>query len=403
MPSRGSAGQGALPLATGPAGARDPPPARRSRPRRASARRRRDGGVPVIADSAHAGRPAPAATPAGRRSHALVAPASPFHADEFDARRRRTARARLRTGLRRARVRRGTATSPGLPQSRVRGARRRVARSVDSRRSIAVRGGYGSAQLLPLLDPTLAAPTIRKLFIGYSDITSLLSWQSTHGSVAFHGPMIDGRLARGPAGYDRESFLRGGDRSPGRWARWRRRARGPSRRARRRHAGRRHADASWPRSRHAVRVRSAERRAVSRGRRRAPVPDRPDADAAAPGRDVRARHRRRLRRASPAATRPAATRRPGPCCATCLRSSRARCCSGFPRAIPRADVTLPFGVDVRRDDSRRRRRCHRRGSCCLACRSSLDRRVRHRDGDARRAAQSTGYDVAGRTRTSIRR
>jgi muramoyltetrapeptide carboxypeptidase len=73
---------------------------------------------------------------------------------------------------------------------------------------IAVRGGYGSVQLLPLLD---AAEVRRspKAFIGYSDNTSLLSWLTTLcGIVSFHGPMVEGRLARGEAGYDRATFER---------------------------------------------------------------------------------------------------------------------------------------------------------------------------------------------------
>jgi len=73
---------------------------------------------------------------------------------------------------------------------------------------IAVRGGYGSVQLLPLLD---AAEMRRrpKAFIGYSDNTSLLAWLTgVCGIVGFHGPMLEGRLARGESGYDRDSFAR---------------------------------------------------------------------------------------------------------------------------------------------------------------------------------------------------
>jgi muramoyltetrapeptide carboxypeptidase len=73
---------------------------------------------------------------------------------------------------------------------------------------VAARGGYGSVQLLPLLD---AATISRhpKAFIGYSDNTSLLSWLTLGcGLVSFHGPMIERRLAKGEAGYDRESFVR---------------------------------------------------------------------------------------------------------------------------------------------------------------------------------------------------
>jgi muramoyltetrapeptide carboxypeptidase len=76
----------------------------------------------------------------------------------------------------------------------------------DVRALIAVRGGYGSVQLLPLLQQsTLRVP---KLFIGYSDNTSLLTWLTIHrGIPALHGPMLDGRLARGPQAYDERSFL----------------------------------------------------------------------------------------------------------------------------------------------------------------------------------------------------
>jgi muramoyltetrapeptide carboxypeptidase len=72
---------------------------------------------------------------------------------------------------------------------------------------IAVRGGYGSVHLLPLLlaDELRRTP---KAFIGYSDNTSLLTWLTCGcGIVGFHGPMLEKRLANGPQGYDRESFL----------------------------------------------------------------------------------------------------------------------------------------------------------------------------------------------------
>ena len=72
---------------------------------------------------------------------------------------------------------------------------------------VAARGGYGSVQLLPLLDP--AEFTAPKAFIGYSDNTSLLCWLTLKCDiVTFHGPMIERRLARGPAGYDRDTFER---------------------------------------------------------------------------------------------------------------------------------------------------------------------------------------------------
>src|SRR5258708_1848982 len=73
---------------------------------------------------------------------------------------------------------------------------------------MAVRGGYGSGQLLPLLDPA----DIRRspqAFIGYSDNTSLLSWLTGEcGLIAFHGPMLDGRFAKGETAYDLDTFTR---------------------------------------------------------------------------------------------------------------------------------------------------------------------------------------------------
>ena len=72
---------------------------------------------------------------------------------------------------------------------------------------VAARGGYGSVQLLPLLDAALVRGQ-PKVFVGYSDNTSLLTWLlQTCDLVSFHGPMIEGRFARGADGYDRDSFL----------------------------------------------------------------------------------------------------------------------------------------------------------------------------------------------------
>jgi muramoyltetrapeptide carboxypeptidase len=80
---------------------------------------------------------------------------------------------------------------------------------------MAVRGGYGSVQLLPALDASRMreAP---KLFVGSSDNTSLLSWLTCQcGVTALHGPMIEGGLARGAEGYDERSLVQliGGDSS----------------------------------------------------------------------------------------------------------------------------------------------------------------------------------------------
>ena len=69
------------------------------------------------------------------------------------------------------------------------------------------RGGYGSAQVLPFLDP-IVVQDAAKPFIGHSDLTAILVYLTTLcGTVCFHGPMVV-NMARGEAGYDRDSFRR---------------------------------------------------------------------------------------------------------------------------------------------------------------------------------------------------
>ena len=71
----------------------------------------------------------------------------------------------------------------------------------------AVRGGYGSAQIISSLDPGTVRATPKAL-VGYSDVTTLLTYLVVHcGMVAFHGPTVAGRLGRGAAAYDRASLL----------------------------------------------------------------------------------------------------------------------------------------------------------------------------------------------------
>ncbi len=72
---------------------------------------------------------------------------------------------------------------------------------------IAVRGGYGSAQLLPFLDPGVLR-SARKALVGYSDITAILTLYAREGMTAIHGPMIDRRISKGPSAYDEVSFRR---------------------------------------------------------------------------------------------------------------------------------------------------------------------------------------------------
>jgi muramoyltetrapeptide carboxypeptidase len=137
---------------------------------------------------------------------AVVAPASPFARDEFEC-----GLAELRTlGFHPVYdesvfERRGYVA--GTPETRA-SAFRQAWADPSIAALVAARGGYGSVHVLPLLNRAAISAT-PKAFVGYSDTTSLLTWLTLEcGIVTFHGPMIEGRLARGEAGYDRDSFTR---------------------------------------------------------------------------------------------------------------------------------------------------------------------------------------------------
>jgi len=145
----------------------------------------------------------PRALVAGDRI-AVVAPASPFQRDAFDL------------GIEELRRIGFEPVFDASVFDRV----RYVAGSVETRAAaiakawkdpsiaglVGVRGGYGSAQVLPLLDRELAR-TAAKPFIGYSDLTAILTFLTVEcGVIAFHGPMLDRRLSLGQEGYDRETF-----------------------------------------------------------------------------------------------------------------------------------------------------------------------------------------------------
>jgi muramoyltetrapeptide carboxypeptidase len=147
----------------------------------------------------------PRALAAGDRI-AIVAPASPFDRDEFE----RGVDELRRLGFEPVYdesvfARRSYVAGP--PE--VRAAAFRAAWDDPAIAGIiAVRGGYGSAQILPLLDPH-AVRLSAKCFVGYSDLTAMLTFLTLNcGVVAFHGPMLEKRLALGEAGYDRDSFRR---------------------------------------------------------------------------------------------------------------------------------------------------------------------------------------------------
>ena len=138
---------------------------------------------------------------------AVVAPASPFKREDFDA-----GIAELRE-LGFLPVYDETVFAKDVPgyiagSAEIRASAIRTALqdpSIDG--IIGVRGGYGSAQLLPLLDAEEARRAC-KPFIGYSDLTIILNYLTIQcGVVSFHGPMLGDTFGHGGSRYDRASFL----------------------------------------------------------------------------------------------------------------------------------------------------------------------------------------------------
>jgi muramoyltetrapeptide carboxypeptidase len=135
---------------------------------------------------------------------AVISPASPFSRDEFDAGIGELRRLGFNPVYDDSVFAREPMVS-GSPELRAR-AFLAALRDPDVRAIIAVRGGYGSVEILPLLDAAEVRAS-RKIICGYSDITSLLVYSVCQaGLVAFHGPMLDRRLSRGAGGYHPESF-----------------------------------------------------------------------------------------------------------------------------------------------------------------------------------------------------
>lgn len=135
---------------------------------------------------------------------ALVAPASPFSRTDFDAGLRELERLGLvpiyddRVFERRAIV----AGDASVRAAALMDAWNRP--DVDA--ILAVRGGYGSVETLPLLAAD-AIRTARTAFVGYSDVTSLHTYLTCHvGLASVHGAMIEGRLAAGVGAYDEGTF-----------------------------------------------------------------------------------------------------------------------------------------------------------------------------------------------------
>src|SRR5260370_28792370 len=66
----------------------------------------------------------------------------------------------------------------------------------DVKAILCVRGGYGSNYLLPALDVKKIAAH-PKIFIGYSDLTTLLTYLCDRaGMTTFHGPMVAKHLRK---------------------------------------------------------------------------------------------------------------------------------------------------------------------------------------------------------------
>ena len=86
----------------------------------------------------------------------------------------------------------------------------------EGRAVMAARGGYGTTRILPLIDWKRAVRR-RKLIVGYSDLTAVLSFLSTRlGVPSLHGPMAAADLALrfDPGALDAFARLAAGEVSP---------------------------------------------------------------------------------------------------------------------------------------------------------------------------------------------
>jgi muramoyltetrapeptide carboxypeptidase len=147
----------------------------------------------------------PAALKPGDRV-AIVSPASPFAREEFDAGVAELTRLGYVPVYDDSVFAREAGYLSGTPELRAEAFMRYWA-DPGVAALIAARGGFGSVHLLPLLDRHRIAGH-PKLFIGYSDNTSILSFLTCQcGMTALHGPMLERRLSRGAPGYDESSFV----------------------------------------------------------------------------------------------------------------------------------------------------------------------------------------------------
>ena len=174
-----------------------PGAARRARARRAPRDRRRDGALSVM-------RKPRALTPGDRL--AVVAPASPFTREEFD----RGVEEIRRLGFEPVydesvfARQRYVAGTPQVRAAAIHAAWRDPSIAGAHRRARRLRQRAGAAAAR-----SRRRAAGRKPFIGYSDLTAMLTFLTLQCDlIAFHGPMLAGRLGRGAAGYDATSFVR---------------------------------------------------------------------------------------------------------------------------------------------------------------------------------------------------
>jgi muramoyltetrapeptide carboxypeptidase len=79
-------------------------------------------------------------------------------------------------------------------------------RNPEVRAIFCARGGYGSARIIPYLEPEIIRAN-PKIINGSSDITSLLTLWDRSGMVGFHGPMVATAIRQGTVGYDQKLFM----------------------------------------------------------------------------------------------------------------------------------------------------------------------------------------------------
>jgi len=131
----------------------------------------------------------PAALQAGD-TIGVVAPASPFHRESFERSCELLRSQGYKLLVPESVFAREAPYFAGVPEQRARDIEH-MFRNPGVRAIFCARGGYGSNYLLGLIDLE-AVRSNPKIFLGYSDITSLLTWfHDAAGLVTFHGPMLN--------------------------------------------------------------------------------------------------------------------------------------------------------------------------------------------------------------------